>query len=122
MTTSVRRRPLVRTSSMSHNTKRRLTFIAEHAVAIAVALAFLYPFLIVVTTSLMSQQQASAGDFLPNRLVWHNFVDVFHDMAFARDLWNTVLYAVLSSIGVLLSSIDRKSTRLNSSHMSISYA
>ena len=104
MTTATRRRPLIRTSSLSEKMKRRLTFVAEHAVAIAVALAFLYPLLIIVTTSLMSQQQASAGDFLPDRLVWHNYIDVFHDMAFGRDLWNTVLYAVLSSIGVLISS------------------
>ena len=100
----MRRRSLIRTSSLSEKMKLRLTFVAEHAVAIVVALAFLYPFLLIVTTSLMSQQQASAGDFLPDRVVWHNFIDVFRDMEFARDLWNTVLYSVLSSIGVLISS------------------
>lgn len=79
--------------------------VAEHSVAIAVAIGCLVPFLIVVFTSVMSQRQASAGDFLPKGIHLHNFIDVFHEMAFARDLWNTVLYAVLSSIGVLLSSI-----------------
>jgi multiple sugar transport system permease protein len=89
----------------SRRSRAILVVVAEHAVAIALALAFLFPFLIVVFTSLMSQRQASAGDLLPNSIELHNFVDVFREMAFARDLWNTVLYAVLSSIGVLLSSI-----------------
>jgi multiple sugar transport system permease protein len=32
-------------------------------------------------------------------------VDVFHAMPFARDLWNTVLYAGLSAIGTVVSSV-----------------
>jgi multiple sugar transport system permease protein len=90
---------------VSHRSRRLLMAVAEHAVAISVAIAVIFPFIVVVTTAVMSQRQASKGEVLPNQLVWHNFIDVFHDMAFARDLWNTVLYATLSSAGVLISAI-----------------
>jgi multiple sugar transport system permease protein len=79
--------------------------VANHAVAIAVALCFLLPFAICVLTSVMTQNQAGTGALWPRHWAWHNFSDVFSAMPFARDLWNTVLYAGLSTIGVLLSSI-----------------
>jgi multiple sugar transport system permease protein len=82
-----------------------LTTIAEHAVAIAVALCFLLPFAICVITSVMTQNEAGTGALWPTKWAWHNFGDVFTAMPFARDLWNTVLYAGLSTVGVLLSSV-----------------
>jgi multiple sugar transport system permease protein len=82
-----------------------LITIAEHAVAIAVALCFLLPFAICVITSVMTQNQAGTGALWPTKWAWHNFGDVFTAMPFARDLWNTVLYAGLSTVGVLLSSV-----------------
>jgi multiple sugar transport system permease protein len=85
--------------------RKVLMSVANHAVAIAVALCFLLPFGIVAVTSVMTQTQAGTGSLWPNRWAWHNFGDVFTAMPFARDLWNTVLYAGLSTIGVLLSSI-----------------
>jgi len=85
--------------------RKVLMSVANHAVAIAVALCFLLPFGIVAVTSVMTQTQAGSGSLWPNKWAWHNFGDVFTAMPFARDLWNTVLYAGLSTIGVLLSSI-----------------
>ena len=86
-------------------TRRVLYSIANHAVAIAVALCFLLPFLIVAVTALMTQNQAGSGSLWPRHWAWHNFADVFTAMPFARDLWNTVLYAGLSTLGVVLSSV-----------------
>ena len=85
--------------------RKVLMSVADHAVAIAVALCFLLPFAICVLTSVMTQNQAGTGALWPRHWAWHNFGDVFSAMPFARDLWNTVLYAGLSTIGVLLSSI-----------------
>ena len=86
-------------------TRQVLHTIANHAVAIVVALCFLLPFLIVALTSLMTEHQAGTGSLWPRHWAWHNFGDVFTAMPFARDLWNTVLYAGLSTIGVVLSSV-----------------
>jgi len=85
--------------------RKVLMAVANHAVAIAVALCFLLPFAICVLTSVMTQNQAGTGALWPRHWAWHNFGDVFSAMPFARDLWNTVLSAGLSTIGVLLSSI-----------------
>jgi multiple sugar transport system permease protein len=85
--------------------RRVLGTVADHALAIAVALCFLLPFAICVITSVMTQNQAGTGSLWPNKWAWHNFGDVFTAMPFARDLWNTMLYAGLSTTGVVLSSV-----------------
>jgi len=92
-----RRRPL---------TARKVLYsVGNHAIAIGVALIFLLPFLICVVTSLMTQTEAGTGALWPKHLQWHNFSDVFTAMPFARDLWNTMLYAGLSMIGTVISSV-----------------
>jgi multiple sugar transport system permease protein len=85
--------------------RRVLGTVADHALAIAVALCFLLPFAICVITSVMTQTQAGTGALWPSKWAWHNFADVFTAMPFARDLWNTMLYAGLSTSGVVLSSV-----------------
>ncbi|UQX89063.1 carbohydrate ABC transporter permease [Jatrophihabitans telluris] len=105
MTAAVARPVEVRREADLRRIRAVLSTVATHAIAIAVALCFLLPLLICLVTSLMTQQQAGTGALWPSPFAWHNFTDVFHDMPFARDLWNTVLYAGLSTIGVLLSSV-----------------
>jgi len=85
--------------------RRVLGTVADHALAIAGALCFLLPFAICVITSVMTQNQAGSGALWPNKWAWHNFADVFTAMPFARDLWNTMLYAGLSTTGVVVSSV-----------------
>ena len=46
--------------------RRLLVFVAEHAVLIALAIAFIAPFVFIVATSLMSTQQALSPDLWPN--------------------------------------------------------
>lgn len=84
---------------------RFLVMVGNHALAIAVALAFLLPLLVCITTAVMTQRQAGNGSLLPQPITFGNFAEVFRDMPFARELWNTVLYAVLSALGTLVSSI-----------------
>ena len=87
-----------------HHGRRILTGIAEHAVAIALAVAFLAPFCIIFLTAFMTQVQAGTGDLWPKPWVWTNFGDVLSVMPFWRDFANTVLYAACACIGVVLSS------------------
>ena len=53
----------------------------------------------------MTQGQAGTGGIWPSPWHWGNFREVFSAMPFARDLWNTLLYAGLSSVGVVISSV-----------------
>jgi multiple sugar transport system permease protein len=85
---------------------RRLLYrLAEHAPAVAVALCFLLPLTISVLTAFMTQDQAGTGSLWPSPWDFGNFRRVFTTMPFGRDLLNTVLYAGLSTIGTVVSSV-----------------
>lgn len=86
--------------------RRLLAKIAEHAVAIALSLAFLAPFTVIALTAFMSQQQAGSMHLWPQPWVFSNFRDVFTVMTppFALDFVNTVIYAVASAGGVMVSA------------------
>jgi len=88
----------------AHRNRHILATVAEHSVAIALSVAFLAPFCIIVLTAFMTQAQAGTGTLWPHPWVFTNFRDVFAAMPFLRNFGNTVLYAVLACIGVVLSS------------------
>lgn len=87
--------------------RRRITleWIATHAFAIAAGLFFVMPFVFVVLTALMSDQQSLTRDLWPHPFVWHNLVDVWHTPGFATWWRNTLVYAVAGTALTLLSSI-----------------
>jgi multiple sugar transport system permease protein len=85
--------------------KRLLVSIADHSVLIAVAIAFLAPFVFITLTALMTNEQALSSHMWPHPFAWHNFVDVFTTAPLLRWTFNTLKYSVLGTIGVLLSSI-----------------
>jgi multiple sugar transport system permease protein len=84
--------------------RRLFIFVAEHAVLIALAIAFLAPLVFIIATSLMTTQQALSPDLWPNPLTW-NFDDVFERAPLLRYAGNTFLYAGLSTVGVVISSV-----------------
>ena len=57
--------------------KRLLVSIANHSVLIAMAIAFLAPFVFIVLTSLMTSEQALSSDLWPHPFRFRNFIDVF---------------------------------------------
>ena len=73
--------------------------------AIALSVVFLAPFLFIVLTALMTRQQALSTRVWPNPFRWANFKDVFHIFPLWRYALNSTLYAVLSTVGVVLSSV-----------------
>jgi multiple sugar transport system permease protein len=85
--------------------RRRLLSIANHSVAIALSLAFLLPFVFILATSLMTNQQALSPTIWPHPFVWSNYKTVFEAFPFVRYTLNTVTYAGLATVGVLLSCV-----------------
>jgi multiple sugar transport system permease protein len=85
--------------------RRFLTAVAKHALAIAISLMFLVPFAFVVLTSLMTQQQSLTSHLWPHPFSWHNYIQVFREEPILRYAFNTTVYAVLSTAGVVLSSV-----------------
>ena len=66
---------------------------------------FLAPFVFITLTSLMTNDQALSPRLWPDPFQWSNFVDVFHTAPIWRYGLNTLLYAGLATVGVLVSSI-----------------
>jgi multiple sugar transport system permease protein len=82
-----------------------LLLIAQHSITIALAIAFLVPFVFITLTALMTDDQALSPRLWPSPFRWSNFHDVFANTALLRYAGNTLLYAGLSTVGVLLSSV-----------------
>ena len=85
--------------------KRFLTAVADHSILIVVSLAFLLPFIFVTLTALMSNDQALSAQLWPHPFRWSNFTDVFTKAPFMTWVWNTLMYSVLATIGVVVSSV-----------------
>jgi multiple sugar transport system permease protein len=84
---------------------RFLMTVARHSVLIAVAIGFLAPFVFIVLTSLMTDQQAVTPSIWPRPFQWANFSEVFDRIPLLTYAWNTTQIAVGSTIGVLVSCI-----------------
>ena len=58
--------------------RRFLISVADHSLLIAGAIIFLAPFVFMVLTSLMSNEQALSSHLWPHPFEWGNFAEVFH--------------------------------------------
>jgi multiple sugar transport system permease protein len=98
--------PLVRRKLPPHVRRQRfLIAVAEHSILIAAALAFLAPVIFMTLTALMTTNQALSPHLWPQSFEWGNFVEVFHKSPLWKWTVNTMLYAGLATLGVVLSSI-----------------
>ena len=87
------------------STRRFLVGVANHCVAIALCAALLVPFLFIIGMALMPDREALGNGLIPHHLEWGNFSRVFHLFPFWHYLGNTLLYSVLSTVGVVVSSL-----------------
>ena len=85
--------------------RRFLVAVADHSILIALAIIFIAPFVFIALTAVMSNEQALSSKLWPHPFEWHNFVKVFSSAPLLRYYGNTVLYAGLATLGLLLSSI-----------------
>ncbi|WP_327376338.1 carbohydrate ABC transporter permease [Streptomyces sp. NBC_01216] len=82
-----------------------LHWIAVHALDIAAALFFVLPFVFVLLTSLMNDQQALTRDLTPDTWEWGNYLRVLETPGFLTWWRNTLLYAGLGTVLTVVSSI-----------------
>jgi multiple sugar transport system permease protein len=82
-----------------------LTVIAERSIIIALAVMFIAPIVFVILTAFMTTNQAAGPKLWPSPFHPANFVDVFNQTGLVRATLNTLLYAGLSTVGVILSSV-----------------
>jgi multiple sugar transport system permease protein len=110
---ALRGRPLIasvadrsqRTAPAHIRRRKFLLGVANHAVLIAVSLAFVMPIIFMFLTALMTDDQALSARLIPSPFVWSNFKTVFDEIDVWRYTWNTFLYAGLSTVGVVISCV-----------------
>ena len=90
---------------VSYHRRAMLEWLAVHALAVTVALFFVLPFVFVLLTAVMTDQQTLTRDLWPQTWQWQNFIDVWHTAGFATWWRNTILYATLGTALTLASSI-----------------
>ncbi|MFG2179273.1 carbohydrate ABC transporter permease [Streptomyces abikoensis] len=84
---------------------RALHWIAVHTVAVAAALFFTLPFVFVLLTSVMSDDQAMSGELWPRSWHWSNYAEVFRTPGFLTWWRNSLLYAGLGTLFTVCSSL-----------------
>ena len=82
-----------------------LIVVARNSVAIAAGIIFFAPFVFVVLMSFMTSDQALTSNLWPTS--WHpeNFVDIFTKLPMLDYIINTMTYALLATVFMLLSSV-----------------
>ena len=85
--------------------QRFLIRVAEHSLLIAAAIAFIAPVVFIALTALMTSNQALSPELWPKTFEWGNFAEVFHKSPLLKWTVNTMIYAGLATIGVVVSSI-----------------
>jgi multiple sugar transport system permease protein len=82
-----------------------LLWIAEHAVLVVLAILFLFPVVFVLLTSLMTSNQTLTGALWPQPFTLSNYVRAFTDAPLLQWFGNSLMYAVLATLFMLLSSV-----------------
>ncbi|MGW1715386.1 carbohydrate ABC transporter permease [Streptomyces sp. NPDC002156] len=85
--------------------KELLHWIAVHSLGIAAALFFVLPFVFILLTSLMDDQQALTSALWPRSWNWDNYTKVWNAPGFLTWWRNTLLYAGLGTLLTVLSSV-----------------
>jgi len=85
--------------------KRFLIQVADHSLLIVAALIFLAPFVFIVLTAFMTNEQALSPDLWPHPFRFQNFADVFSKAPLWRYALNSLIYGGLATLFLLMSSI-----------------
>ena len=85
--------------------RRFLVAVADHSILIVLAIVFLLPIVFIALTALMTDGQALTPSLWPHPFQLSNFVEVFRQAPLWRWMLNTLMYAGLATLGILVSSI-----------------
>jgi multiple sugar transport system permease protein len=102
---AIRRQIAPRAIPVEERRRRLLMAVANHSIAIAISAVFVLPFIFILLTAVMTQQQALTTHLWPSPFQWGNFAKVFSEIPLLRYTYSTLVYAVLSTIGTVASSI-----------------
>ncbi|WP_413761191.1 carbohydrate ABC transporter permease [Streptomyces sp. MMBL 11-3] len=98
-------KPPVTPAERTARRRALLEWIAVHALGVAAALFFVLPFVFVVLTSLMSDDQTLTRDLVPDTWEWGNYTKVLDTPGFLTWWRNTLLYAGAGTALTVASSV-----------------
>ncbi len=86
---------------------RVVSTIVTYALILFLALIVVFPFYWMLITSLKMNDEIiqSTQTFFPTIVMWSNYVYVFSAFDFGTYMWNTIVVAIFSTIGTLLTTI-----------------
>jgi multiple sugar transport system permease protein len=85
--------------------RRFLVAVADHSLLIVAAVIFLSPLVFIVLTALMTNAQALSPNLWPHPFRWHNFVEIFQKAPLWKYALNSLVYAGLATLFLLMSSV-----------------
>jgi multiple sugar transport system permease protein len=85
--------------------RRLLARIADESLIIVAAIMFLAPFVFMLLTALMTNEQALSSRLWPDPFKLSNFTEAFDKAPLWRYTINTLIYAVVATLAMLVSSI-----------------
>ena len=97
--------PARRVRPRSVRRKRFLIAVADHSLLIAAAIAFVFPIVFMLLTSVMTNDQALSTKLWPEPFQWSNYSDVFDKAPMLRYGLNTLIYSGLATLFMLISSV-----------------
>jgi multiple sugar transport system permease protein len=100
------RPPLIRRKTPWPVRRRRLLIgVADHSILIVLAIMFLAPFVFMVLTALMTNQQTLTTKLWPSPFDFGNITQVFKAAPMFTYALNTFEYAALATVGLVISSV-----------------
>ena len=86
---------------------RVVSTIITYALILFLALIVVFPFYWMIITSLKMNEEIiqTKQTFFPTIVMWSNYVYVFSQFDFGTYMWNTIVVAIFSTIGTLLTTI-----------------
>ena len=101
----------VETIKKTEKVVKIITTIITYAFIVALALLVIFPFYWMIITSLksldeiMGMSNGGRQTFFPEIVMWSNYVYVFQKFDFSTYMFNTIVVAIFSTIGTLLTTI-----------------
>ena len=84
--------------------KRVVVRVLQYILLTAIALFLVFPFALMVSQSVMSQEQSIRGDLIPTRIVWEGYRELFAHEDYLSSLWRTLYIVVFNVFAVPLSA------------------
>ena len=83
-----------------------VTTVLTYIFILALALTVMFPFYWMIITSLKQNSEitATTQTFFPNIVMWSNYVYVFETFNFTGYMFNTIIVAIFSTLGTLLTT------------------